>query len=257
LEIRELDWRYDKEILDLLAPYEKNFICEELSRPLSYYTSRVDAVGFKEKNDVLDVACGIGQWTVALARGNKQAVGIDISSTRLMVAKHLVENMGINNITLRWADMNKLPFEDNSFDAIFCYGALMFGNIPKTLREFARVLRPCGRLYTNVNGYGWYIHLLVGRAYPERNIRLAMNTVNMIARLFLCKQGKIPLSRRRIKRWLWDAGFTIIHMGADGSYAAELHRQSPIYPPKHYGLPGVIEILAELEGKNDPGYPSG
>ena len=246
-----MDWRYDKEILDLLAPYERNFICAELSRPLSYYERRIDAIGFNQKSDVLDVACGIGQWTIALAKGNKQAVGIDISSIRLTVAKHLVKNMGVTNITLRWADMNTLPFEDKSFDAIFCYGALMFGNIPKTLCEFARVLRPCGRLYTNVNGYGWYMHLLLNRAYPERNIRLAMNTLGMVGRLLLCKQGMIPLSRRRIRRWLRDAGFTVIHMGADGSYAAELHRQSPIYPPKHYGFPGVIEILAELEGDGD------
>jgi hypothetical protein len=67
----------------------------------------------------------------------------------------------------------------------------------------------------------------------------------------LCKQGKIPLSRRRIRRWLRDFGFTVIHMDADGSYAADFHRQSPIYPPKHYGFPGVIEILAELEGDDD------
>jgi SAM-dependent methyltransferase len=242
-----LDWRCDKEIVDLLIPYERKFLDEELSRSLSYYETRVSAIGFKEKNVVLDVACGIGQWTIALAKGNKQVVGIDISSTRLMVANHLVKNMGVNNITLRWADMNALPFEDKCFDAIFCYGALMFGNIPKTLHEFARVLRPRGRLYTNVNGYGWYIHLLLDRAYPERNIRLAMNTLGMVARLFLRKRGMIPLSRRRMQRWLRDAGFSVIHMGADGSYAAEFHRESPIYPPKHYGFPGVIEILAELE----------
>jgi SAM-dependent methyltransferase len=249
--MRELDWRYDKEIVDLLAPYERNFFNAELNRPLSYYERRVDAIGFNQKSNVLDVACGMGQWTIALAKGNKQVVGIDISSTRLMVAKNLIKNMGVNNIVLRWADMNTLPFEDNSFDAIFCYGALMFGNVPKTLCEFARVLRRCGRLYTNVNGYGWYIHLLLDRAYPEKNIRLVMNTLGMVARLLFGRRGMIPLSHRRIQRWLRDAGFNLIHMGTDGSYAAECHRQSPIYPPKHYGFPGVIEILAELEGDDD------
>lgn len=245
--MRELDWRYNKEIVDLLAPYERNFFNAELNRPFSYYQRRVNAIGFNEKNVVLDVACGIGQWTIALAKGNKQVVGVDISSTRLMVANHLTKNMGATNVTLRWADMNILPFEEQSFDAIFCYGALMFGNIPKTLREFARVLRPGGRLYTNVNGYGWYMHLLLDRACPERDIRLAINTFGMVVRLFFGKRGMIPLSHRRIERWLRDAGFNVIHMGADGSYAADFHRQSPIYPPKHYGLPGVIEILAELE----------
>jgi SAM-dependent methyltransferase len=249
-----LDWRYDKGILDLLAPYERNFVSAELSRSLTYYERRVEAIGFKEKGDVLDVACGIGQWTIALARGNKQVVGIDTSSARLMVAQNLIKNMGGDNATLRWADMNRLPFEDKSFDAVFCYGALMFGNIPRTLREFARVLRPWGRLYTNVNGYGWYIHLLLGRACREKNIGLAINTLGMVARLLLCKQEKIPLSRRRIRRWLREAGFTVIHTGADGSYAAEVHRQSPIYPRMHYGLSGVIEILAELERKDDAQY---
>lgn len=246
-----MDWKYDKQILDLLTPYERNFFNEELSRPLSYYGRRVDAIGFNQKSDVLDVACGIGQWTLALAKGNKQVVGIDISSTRLMVARNLIKNMGVNNITLRWADMNALPFEDDSFDAIFCYGALMFGNIPKTLREFARVLRPCGRLYTNVNGYGWYIHLLLDRAYPKKDVKLAMNALGMVGRLFLFKKAMIPLSHRRIQRWLRDTGFNVVHLGTDGSYAAEFHRQSPIYPAKHYGLPGVIEILAELERKDD------
>lgn len=242
-----MEWKYEPKIINLLTPYEKDFVEAELGRSLNYYRTRIKGIGFSGLGNVLDVACGMGQWTIALALENNAVTGIDFSSMRLMVASHMANKMSIDNIKFGWADMHKLPFESNTFDGIFCYGALMFGNIPGVLKEFARVLKPKGRLFANINGYGWYIHLLLDRALPDKNIRLMINTLMMIARLFTGRKGNIPVSRRRYRMWLKSAGFGEIYLGPDAGYGKEIHGQQPIYSSTYYGLPAVIETLACLE----------
>lgn len=54
------------------------------------------------------------------------------------------------NVLLIRADAEALPFEDQSFDAIFSVAAFEhILDLPKALREMHRVLRPSGIVYTN------------------------------------------------------------------------------------------------------------
>ena len=98
---------------------------------------------------VLDVGCGSGRLTVALARAGAEVTGMDTNAERLAVAGRLAEKTGVRP-TLVEADMEEpLAFADASFDAVTSRLSLM---IPRdavpTLRELARVLRPGGRIAT-------------------------------------------------------------------------------------------------------------
>jgi SAM-dependent methyltransferase len=100
---------------------------------------------------VLDVGCGSGRLTVALARGGAEVTGIDTNAERLADAERLAEKAGVR-LTLVEADMEApVPFADASFDAVTSRLSLM---IPRdaapTLRELGRVLRPDGRIATAV-----------------------------------------------------------------------------------------------------------
>lgn len=91
---------------------------------------------------ILDVACGPGLLARELAMRSKnfRVVGIDISQYGIKLAK---ENCrGITNAIFKIADINKLPFEDHSFDLVVCKDSLHhFANLERALKEMLRVTK--------------------------------------------------------------------------------------------------------------------
>jgi SAM-dependent methyltransferase len=98
---------------------------------------------------VLDLGCGSGKLTVALARAGAAVTGIDSSRERLEQARRRADESGVE-LQLVEADMDEpLPFEDGSFDAATSRLALMAAAAPAaTLRELRRVVAPDGRIAT-------------------------------------------------------------------------------------------------------------
>ena len=96
---------------------------------------------------VLDVATGTGDLAIAIAPLNPQKIsGIDISEKMLEVARVKLAEKGLDKlITLRRADAEKIPFSDNSYDAItVAFGVRNYENLEKGLQEMKRVLKPGG-----------------------------------------------------------------------------------------------------------------
>jgi len=96
---------------------------------------------------VLDVACGPGNVTRALAAGVGEGglvVGLDASRT--MLARAAADSAGSEICYVR-GDAVHLPFAGASFDAVCCFGALYLFDDPWTAVDgMTRALRPGGRL---------------------------------------------------------------------------------------------------------------
>ncbi len=104
-----------------------------------------EAAGVGRGQRVLDVACGTGALTLAVADrvGPEGAVtGLDPNPDMLAVAraKHAP-------VDWRSGTAEAMPFRDGSFDAVVSqFGMMFFTDAPASVREMMRVLRPGGRL---------------------------------------------------------------------------------------------------------------
>ncbi len=102
-----------------------------------------------QENRVLDAASGKGATALFLAeRFGCQVVGIDYSGQNVADASELASAKGLSSLVrFERGDAESLPFPDKSFDAIICECAFCtFPNKTDAAREFARVLRPGGRV---------------------------------------------------------------------------------------------------------------
>jgi ArsR family transcriptional regulator len=104
-------------------------------------------LGDAEIGALLDVGTGTGRILHWLAPRAREAVGVDLSSEALRVARTSVHGAGLSHCVLQQGDMHELPFEDRSFDLITFDRVLSDARRPVlALREAARLLRPDGRL---------------------------------------------------------------------------------------------------------------
>lgn len=99
---------------------------------------------------VLDVACGTGDSTIAVARAaaaGSLVTGADISEGMMALVAEKAEKAGVaDRIRLVVADGEAMPFADATFDRVTCaFGIRNFEHKEKGLEEFRRVLRPGGR----------------------------------------------------------------------------------------------------------------
>ena len=97
----------------------------------------------------LDLCCGTGDISFALAKTGAQVTGLDFSRQMLEVAAvRSRKNAGTNdNPTFIQGDAQQVPFADNSFDAVTVgYGLRNLSSWAQGLTEMVRVARPGGRL---------------------------------------------------------------------------------------------------------------
>jgi demethylmenaquinone methyltransferase / 2-methoxy-6-polyprenyl-1,4-benzoquinol methylase len=96
----------------------------------------------------LDVASGTAAVAIELVRaeGGRRVVGIDQSPEMLAAGRERVERAGLSGrIELREGRAEALPFADGEFDSLtFTYLLRYVDDVPATLRELARVVRPGG-----------------------------------------------------------------------------------------------------------------
>ena len=103
------------------------------------------ALGDAGRGRLLDVACGPGVVTAALAPAAAAVVAFDATAPMLEKAKARCAKAGLNNVTFERGDAENLPFADATFDGAVTRAALHHFERPqRAIDEMFRVLRPGG-----------------------------------------------------------------------------------------------------------------
>ncbi|MCA9255176.1 MAG: class I SAM-dependent methyltransferase [Phycisphaerales bacterium] len=134
--------RFPARVLDRLrwewrewrTPSRPSFQHEELDHTL------LQLIPWSADERVLDVGCAHGVYLRELADRWVAVTGLDVSRDALQRARRA-------NRPVVVASGERLPFQDATYDTILCHKTMYLFRSPDTaLREFARVLRPGGRL---------------------------------------------------------------------------------------------------------------
>jgi ubiquinone/menaquinone biosynthesis C-methylase UbiE len=177
---------------------------------------------------VLDVGCGIGEFTLRIAERAREVVGVDFSEEAIPRAEKNLGRMGRRNCKFRRVDANELPFPDARSDVVVSRRGPVTSSMQSLLEAF-RVLRESGTLM---------------------EITIGEKDKNNILRIFGRGQmygitERVAVSKRRM---LEDAGFLIVEI--NDYLATEIFRTLDDLIIRLYSAP----IIPNFDVKHDEKY---
>lgn len=116
-------------------------------------TAMIEHLDLADDQQHLDIAAGTGEPGLSIARlvPKGRVVLTDLVPEMLQVAARRATELGITNIETTVCSADDLPFDDATFDSISVrFGFMFFPNAATSTAEFARVLKPGGRLCSSV-----------------------------------------------------------------------------------------------------------
>ncbi len=120
-------------------------------RPIG--AAMIERLAIADDHHHLDIASGTGEpgLTIATLMPTGRVVLTDLAAEMLDVAARRAVTQGITNIATKACSADDLPFDDATFDSVSArFGYMFFPDMAKATAEFARVLRPGGRLCASV-----------------------------------------------------------------------------------------------------------
>lgn len=184
----------------------------------------------KKGTKALDVCCGTGDWTLALAKavGRKGTViGLDFSKNMLSIAEKKQSEKKLNHVQFIHGNAMELPFEDNSFD----YVTIGFGlrNVPDymtVLAEMYRVVKPGGKVVCLETSQPTLIGFKQIYAFYFKKImpllgRIFAKSYNEYS--WLQESTKAFPNKKKLKQMFLDTGFSKVKVKSYTGGVAAMH----------------------------------
>jgi ubiquinone/menaquinone biosynthesis C-methylase UbiE len=176
----------------------KKFSNWSVTKNEEYMQAYFKFFGLEKNDNLLDVACGTGEFSVFCARRIKNVHGIDISQGAIDLAYEQVSsNSCLDNVTFECHDVEKIPCATNSFSAVSCGSA--FHHMENYLQVFGEMLRCCksgGKIA--LQDIVAYDDMKVNSFFEmlEKNIDISHNaTLNKQDFIDLFKQSQVDVIR--------------------------------------------------------------
>lgn len=238
-----------------LGENDTEFFKRVYGEGLEKYENRTAAIGFTGHASVLDAGCGFGQWSLALGMHNKHVSSCDVSPERVNILAKLAAELGFSNIDATVCRLETLPYDDNTFDAVFCYGVIFLTPWRQTLKEFQRVLQPSGKLYVNANGIGWYVFLWKEEQNKtsdydpkSRAAHVMLNTLRYDREGIYEDGMEMIIEPEDLKNEMTFLGFKSVQIAPEGTLKVALDAPPPrpFFRSEYYGQTGVYEAMGSL-----------
>ena len=214
------------------------------------------AIGQRPSIRILDAGCGTGAVMVYLAQYG-QVTGFDFSAEALRFSRQR------GHQSLTQASVIDLPYADRSFDLITSFDVICETGVDdeQALHEFARVLRPGGRLLLRLPAYSWMrgkhdvaVHVRHRFTRGELKDKLAANGFVperlSYANTFLFPVAAVKrLSERLFSRNQAGSDLTLDPGRLNGLLAGILSAEAPLIRSR--GLPFGLTVVA-LARKTTP-----
>src|SRR4051794_35280531 len=113
----QLSEMHDREIIDQFTRQADAFAEKHASHEAAFRLA-LEVTGVTVNDTVLDVACGPGLITCALAQVARHVVGADLTPAMLESAGRLQTDRGLHNLTWHLAAGETLPYRDGSFSLV-------------------------------------------------------------------------------------------------------------------------------------------
>lgn len=194
----------------MIGPYVHGYDPKEILRLRDQASTLVELLhsdtAYPEGSSVLEAGCGVGAQTVPLATNSPKALftSIDVSEASVLEARKAVQAAGINNVTLRQADIFHLPFPPESFDHVFlCFVLEHLAQPVQALRALKHVLKPGGTI-TVIEGDHGSTYFYPDSEYARRAVRCQVE--------LQARAGGNALIGRALYPLLREAGFGEVHV---------------------------------------------
>lgn len=151
-ENKEMKYKYVQGMFNSIAPsYDLMNTVASLGIHYLWRNKAVKLAGVKPGNTALDICCGTGDFSIALAKAvgaNGKVNGLDFSSGMIKKAKEKITGTRFEKIvSFQEGNAEQLPFPDNTFD--FCTVSCGIRNLTDLSRGFSemrRVVKPGGKV---------------------------------------------------------------------------------------------------------------
>lgn len=175
----------------------KRYARKPVEDQAAYETKLAKSDGhLKPNHRVLEVGCGTGTTAIHHAPRVAHILATDISAKMIEIAREKARTAGVDNLEFEVSSIDSLDSTPAKYDVILAHSILhLVADVPGTLRQLKRMLKPGGLLISNTQCIGDSAAWLAYVAPLGRALRL-------LPRVAVFREPQFM-------RWLAEAGFEI------------------------------------------------
>ncbi len=238
-------WRdiYQEETLNALIYRERK----------SAVLAMASTLELPERSRVLEVGCGAGLTTVALAERGYAVDAIDTVEAMLDLTRQAALDAGVEiRVKTSLVNVLDMSFPSKRFDLVVAMGILPWLETPgKALLEIGRVLKPCGYLILTADNNWCFSQMLDPLCFP--GLRPLRWKIADLMEEFNLRTAERPRMHRHsieyIDELLWQAGFQKVQGRTLGFGPFTLFKQKLL--PDRIG----IKLHKRLQALADSQFP--